>query len=394
MASVPLFQGKTNNQRLYFLDWVRIFAFFLLIMYHVGMYYVTWDWSIKSPFSSDTLEPLMLLSNPWRLGLLFMVSGVASSFMLNKGSAGQFGWQRSLRLLIPLFFGMAVIVPPQPYLEATEKAGYAGSYVDFLYLYFHAYKGLCYQSGCIRMPTWSHLWFVVYIWAYSMVLGLLMGCTPRLVDKMREGLRTWMRGWSIVILPVVYLGLVRLILLNDFPQTFALLGDWFNHSTYLFLFLFGALIATVQCFWEELAKVRWRSLGLALAGWTFWYFSPKYFSNTQTIAIEVRIFREIVFVFLAWNAILAACGFAKQHLNFDHAARRYLALAVFPVYILHQTIIIMLAHAFKPLQMSPLLEGLLLLSITFVLSFVGFDLIRRVAILRPLFGLPWNLKQQ
>lgn len=27
-----------KGARLYFLDWVRIFAFFVLIIYHVGMY--------------------------------------------------------------------------------------------------------------------------------------------------------------------------------------------------------------------------------------------------------------------------------------------------------------------------------------------------------------------
>ena len=64
--------------RLFFLDWIRIFAFFVLIFYHVGMYYVSWGWHVKSPYASDTIEPLMMMSAPWRLGLLFMISGVAS----------------------------------------------------------------------------------------------------------------------------------------------------------------------------------------------------------------------------------------------------------------------------------------------------------------------------
>jgi glucans biosynthesis protein C len=31
------------GERRYDLDWERICAFMLLIVYHVGMYYVTWD---------------------------------------------------------------------------------------------------------------------------------------------------------------------------------------------------------------------------------------------------------------------------------------------------------------------------------------------------------------
>ena len=111
----------TASNRLYFLDWLRIIAFFVLIFYHVGMYYVSWDWHVKSPFASSAIEPLMLMSSPWRLGLLFLISGVASSFMLGKLSAPRFMRERSWRLLVPLLFGMAVIVPPQPFFEVVEK---------------------------------------------------------------------------------------------------------------------------------------------------------------------------------------------------------------------------------------------------------------------------------
>jgi LytTr DNA-binding domain-containing protein len=59
------------GERRYDLDWVRISAFMLLIVFHVGMYYVTWDWHVKSPAASRAIEPLMMLSSPWRLSLLF-----------------------------------------------------------------------------------------------------------------------------------------------------------------------------------------------------------------------------------------------------------------------------------------------------------------------------------
>src|SRR6202034_4637528 len=116
------------GQRRYDLDWVRIGAFMLLILYHVGMYYVTWDWHVKSPHASATIEPLMMLSSPWRLSLLFLVSGVATGFLLARQGSHGFLRLRSARLLIPLVFGMLVIVPPQSYLQVIEKLGYAGSF--------------------------------------------------------------------------------------------------------------------------------------------------------------------------------------------------------------------------------------------------------------------------
>ena len=53
-----------RSARLYFLDWVRILAFCLLVLYHVGMYYVSWGWHVKSVHASTALEPLMLLASP------------------------------------------------------------------------------------------------------------------------------------------------------------------------------------------------------------------------------------------------------------------------------------------------------------------------------------------
>ena len=122
-------------ERRYDLDWIRICAFGVLILYHVGMYYVTWDWHVNSPHASHALEPFMLLSAPWRLSLLFLVSGAATAFLWDRcgRDGGRFIGPRSWRLLLPLLFGMLVIVPPQSYFEVVEKlpGGYHDGYLTF-----------------------------------------------------------------------------------------------------------------------------------------------------------------------------------------------------------------------------------------------------------------------
>ena len=192
-----------KGARLYFLDWVRIFAFFVLIVYHVGMYYVTWGWHVKSPFASDTPESYMMLSAPWRLGLLFMISGVASSFMLAKTSATAFMRQRSWKLLVPLLFGMLVIVPPQPYFEVIEKFAYQGSYGDFMQLYLHNYRGFITDPGeHLILPTWNHLWFVAYLWVYTLALGALVLALGGRFDAWSQRGARLLTGWRLVVLPV------------------------------------------------------------------------------------------------------------------------------------------------------------------------------------------------
>src|SRR5262245_62368639 len=91
-----------SPSRLLFLDWLRIGAFALLVLYHVGMYYVSWDWHVKSPAAGPALEPWMRLSSPWRLSLLFLISGAATSFMLLRdGASRSLLGARSKRLLWP-----------------------------------------------------------------------------------------------------------------------------------------------------------------------------------------------------------------------------------------------------------------------------------------------------
>ena len=102
------------ESRRYDLDWLRVLAFAVLILYHTGMFYVAdWGWHIKSDVTSEVLQYIMRLVNPWRMSLLFLISGAALWFAARKMSARGVLWLRLTRLLPPLILGMWLIVPPQ-----------------------------------------------------------------------------------------------------------------------------------------------------------------------------------------------------------------------------------------------------------------------------------------
>lgn len=379
---------RPPGARLYFLDWVRILAFFVLIAYHIGMYYVSWDWHVKSPYASEAAEPFMMLSSPWRLTLLFFVAGVASRFLLERLGSAAFLRQRSLRLLLPLLFGMAVVVPVQPWLEVVEKLGYADGFAAFLRLYYSGYGGFC-REDCLDLPTWNHLWFVAYLWAYTMLLGLLATLLPTArIDALASRTGALLSGWRLLALPAIVLGLLRVSLAERFPTTHALVDDWYNHAAYFLPFLLGALMARAPRFWEQTSSLRWHALALALAGWAavvVW--STAYDKLAPELIDLFKGPMRCVYALCAWSAIVAACGFARRHLDADGPARRYLTEAVFPVYIAHQSLIVVLAHAAKPLGLTPGIEALLLAVLTLAGCFALFEAVRRVPVLRPLFGL-------
>ncbi len=97
--------------------------------------------------------------------------------------------------------------------------------------------------------------------------------------------------------------------------------------------------------------------------------------------------RTVSFATLQWAAIVAALGFARVHLERDGAARRYLTDAVFPVYVVHQTVIILLARALAPYGLAPAAEAALLAAATFAACLACYEAVRRVPALRPWFGL-------
>ena len=379
------------------LDWVRILAFGLLVLYHVGMYYVSWDWHINSPHAGRALEPLMMLSSPWRLSLLFLVSGVATAFLLARarreaetgGGRVRFLGALSWRLLVPLAFGMLVVVPPQAYYEVVEKlpGGYHDGYLAFWARYLAADQGFCRGDDCLIVPTWNHLWFVAYLWAYTVAAWLLLRLAPRAMERAGARLGTLLAaGPTVLLAPALLLALVRVLLVGRFQSTHALVDDWYNHAQYFTVFLLGFLVARSDRVWDAIERVRWPALWLWLASWAA---IAGYYAGLagQAPPTGLRLAMRVAWGLDQWCAIVAVLGFARRLAPGDGPVLRYLSQAVFPVYILHQTIIVVLAWHLRPAVLPPLLEGPLLVVLTLALSFAGYEAVKRVPVLRPLFGL-------
>ena len=99
--------AKPAAERHFGLDWLRVAAFVLLIFYHIGMVFAPGSWMIKSPQLIEAAAWPMAVLPPWRMPLLFAVSGYASFALLSKSpSIGSFAALRSRRLLLPLLFGV------------------------------------------------------------------------------------------------------------------------------------------------------------------------------------------------------------------------------------------------------------------------------------------------
>jgi glucan biosynthesis protein C len=373
-------------RRLSELDALRVIAFGLLILYHVGMFYVSWDWVVKSPRPVPALEPLMRLSSPWRLGLLFLVAGAALRLMLTHSgrSVRNAMASRSKRLLLPLAFGMLVVVPPQPYLEVVEKFGYTGSYLDFMGRYLRADHSFCRGGNCLMLPTWNHLWFVAYAWVYSM-LALALVAAGKVAVPWRPRLG---EGTRLLWLPWLWLAGIRIVLAPLFPSTHNLLWDWANHALFCTLFALGWTLFghadDRHGAWRAAERLRWPALWLALAAWGLLMLAPSPASTPAATAAALRSIAALT----QWLPVVAALGFARRHLRGrDGPLLRHLGEPIFPCYILHQTITVVAGHHLARLGWPQPLEAVLLVVLTLGGSWAGYLAVRRFRLLRPLFGL-------
>jgi hypothetical protein len=348
----------------------------LLIFYHIGMFYVTWDWHVKSPFASPVLEPLMRLINPWRLPLLFFISGVALKFVMDKVPARRLVPQRLARLGIPILFGFFVFVTPQAYYELLAKGETGPDYFAFWWQYLD----FDFEFS-ILTPTYNHLWYVVYILIYTLILAPLRPVLEWLrgpFDRLFAG----RFGRLALLLPVVLLVVYDALWSDAFPVTHAIVDDWFNHANSLTMTVLGYLAAKSPGFWQAIDRARHQALAIAVAAGAVRL-------ATSLSLIPVSGVWEgglsLVRIVYCWAVTAAMLGFAQRHLNRTGPALRYLTDAVFPYYILHQTLIVCIGvwAAGLPLwaEAPTVILGTLLGCI------VGYELIRRIGVIRPLFGL-------
>ena len=374
--------------RRYDLDWLRIIAFGLLIFYHIGMFFNTEGWHAKSGHANDSFEPIMWLSSPWRLPLLFFISGVALRFLSDKLGSANFARERFVRLFPVILFGMYVVVAPQTYVELLGASEIGPDVWTF-------YSGYAFQwdgPWSVHTPTWNHLWYVVYLFVYSLLLAPL-------IPLLRAGADSpFMRGVGelfarpvvgpvlLIVIPIIPFLVIRFTLAEQFPTTHALLDDWANHAGSLTILLYGYVFAKNAALWRAIDRALTIIGLLTLALFVFLLVTYINFEAAFLIdwlAWTARIAR-IVF---AWGIILTLAGLAQRFLNHDGPVLRYLTQAIFPFYILHQTITVTAGYYLAQMGFGVWTEFAVITAATVGGCAFGFEIIRRVVWLRPVFGL-------
>lgn len=381
------------------IDALRVLAFGLLILYHLGMLYVgpanEWTFHLKSSYIGDWLQQPMLASNFWRMDLLFLISGMAVHFLRGRLTLPTLAWKRTTRLLVPLVFGMAVVIPIQPYVQSVTNGSVSPGFGHFLLRYwtFGPWPAGAFDGWRFGV-TWNHLWYLPYVWIYTMLLIVLLPALESPWGQRAIGFVHRLRGWSLLVLPALPLLAYNLLLAARFPQNHALIHDWYAHAGYATVFFYGYAIGTHPGLWAELARLRRVSLGVAVSCFAAHLLLGRFEAITDTshwsaFALSAdNVGMRALHYFYAWSTIATVLGWGHQYLNRPFRWLPYAREAVFPWYILHQSIMLAAAYWLLPLRLGPVLEpSLVLLSTVAGCALLHEYVIRRTRWLRPLFGL-------
>jgi len=382
--------ATTGPARLYYVDWLRVLAMLGIFLFHNARFFdEISDWVVKNASTNFGATALVAFMDGWIMPLFFLIAGAGTYYSLKSRRAGQFIQERTLRLLIPLIFGMFIIVVPQAYFEAVSHGEQLGGY-NFFQIY-----GLYLQT--LPELNWFHLWFLVDLFIFSIItlpIFLTRSSTGKsVISRLAMALN---KPWALILLLVLSLAIVDIFLYPAGYFGHRGAGGW-NIVAYLLFYISGYLIFANPRIMEIVKRFSWitLTLGVIASMCLFVFFVDELVDPTAHFGTPMFIGAQFVQSLNTWCWLLAILGSASRFLNRNNRFLSYANEAVLPFYILHQTIIISIGFYVVQWNMSIPLKYLIISTSSFAAIMAIYDLlVRRFNVLRFLFGMRLKEKQK
>jgi len=370
---------QNQKERQYYIDWLRILLILSVFLFHIGMIFNNWHWHVKNDVICEyksTLWYIMVFLGRWRMPLLILISGAGTYFALGKRTSWQYLHERFKRLFIPLSVGIFTLVPVQVFIEKSVQYS---SLIDF---YPQMFEGI-YPTGNF---SWHHLWFIAYLFFIALIISpflnffrsgrfdLFIGKLSKVVSKRL--------GANIFLIPLV---LSQLLLRPYFPEnTHGFVDDWAAIIYYLIFFLSGFALISNKNMIESIQKQKQLFLAESVITTILLLTIPYLFKSENTLNLTW----DVLEAFVAWSCSLTAIGYAKHYLNFNNKFRKLANEAIYPFYLLHQPIIVVVGYFMVQWDIAIIWKVLLITTTSFTLTVaIYWFLIRPFNVLRFVFGM-------
>jgi glucan biosynthesis protein C len=376
-----------QNERFYYLDWLRVSAFGILILFHSLQPFTNFDWLLKSEHKSIAADIFTVFFHTWRLHLIFFVSGVGTWLALS--SRGKYFFtDRFQRLIVPFVFGVIVIVPCQYYYQMLQK-GAEISFLDFMINYPQSQinKHLKFDIFLWIIEIGIHLWYLPYLFIMTLITFPFLkrisakGISSAVIQKLtkRPGLVL------LFALPII---ITRIILQPVFPE-YTSVADFFSYG---FSFLYGFVFMKEHARLLPIVKKNNNillSLGILSSVLIIAFLLIETLRNAA-FNPEYDIYHVIVSVPIGLSAFSWTFYFVSlfsRKFNFNTKSLSELNRSILPVYIIHQSIIVVPGYYIIKYINTGFLEFLLIILVTGLGSILAYNFIKMFRITRFLFGM-------
>ena len=212
--------------RAHYIDWLRVIAVLVLVPFHTARIFDIWEpFYAKNDQVSGALSYVLIGAvGSWHMPLFFLLAGASTWHALRFRGAGQYLRERFRRLVIPLVFGVLVLVPPQSYLGALTYGNFSGSFLRY-YPQFFKIGPIGDLTGYMGGFTPAHLWFILFLFVVSLAALLPIFFLRRdSGQRMIDGLASFFTRPGLILLLAI-LPLVIEHWMITYPDLFLFLGQ-------------------------------------------------------------------------------------------------------------------------------------------------------------------------
>jgi hypothetical protein len=377
--------GPKASERRYDVDWLRVLAMGTIFLFHCARFFDYDDWHVKNLALSHGMTIFITFTAQWIMPLFFILSGIGVRFALEHRTNPAFVKERFFRLVVPLVFGIFFLALPQVYVERVSHGQFDGSFLSFLPHYFDGMYGFGGNFAWMGL----HLWYLEMLFVFSLLTLPLFraaehGNAKDLISKLASlCVRPW--GFLIIILPLLLMELF----VNAFPGSLGVraFGGW-SPLTYIVFFIIGFIVGSDDRFGQqfEYRRVTWLIMGIAASALGLVLIETGILNGlprTATLPIEAALR-----TFNSWFWLSAIMGFGRRYCSSTNRTLVRANEAVLPFYILHQTVIVIVAFFLVGWAVSVPVKYLTLVAVSVVVIMALYEgIVRRIGVLRFLFGM-------
>jgi len=359
--------------RLHYIDNLRWICILLLFPLHAALVFCPqwYGYYVSSDYSSTIARGLVVAVEPWIMPLLFCIAGLSLKFALSGRTPHVYLKERVTKLLVPFIAGLVLICPVIAYYALKFHTGYTGSFAGAFVHFFSTMQNIQDRNGIFGDFSVDHLWFIIFLFIISIVaLGVI------LLGRRHAGLHL---NAGVLSLPVLVLLFIPVWLLNFAGFEMA----EYSILSYFALFLIGYYLLARDSV-QALLEKYWAVL---LVAWIILTTGVMWMYGILLMHHEVLWGSSAFYVLTGWTGVLALMGAGRHLFDVRNNFATYMGAASYPVYILHQAVLVAIAYYVVMLAIPSALQFLAIVIASLLLTFACYEILRRIPGVRVLFGI-------